>query len=257
MGHHPVSTARLITCQSIIQLDLNHTYAAPALIDAHHMHRIVMGGFKGWVPDGADAPRAQVGVLSTWSANLATQTLLLIVQSRVRPDWTAIPREALCAPVDIRTVDETISTGDRFTFRTVVSPTKTRADLKQNGKPVIKRLPHVLPAHVRTWFEDRLQPAGIPDTAPSGIPRIGADAERTTLAIRMLPPVSTDHHKGLKITRAEIRGTLTVTDPATFTKTITTGLGRARAYSCGLILTRPTQEQTEVQAGIPHLDTSA
>ncbi|MGW0469498.1 type I-E CRISPR-associated protein Cas6/Cse3/CasE [Streptomyces sp. NPDC003027] len=239
MGHHPVTTTRLITCHSIIQLDLQHAFTAPALTDAQHMHRIVMGGFKGWVPDGAPDARAQVGVLSTWSADLKTDTLLIVVQSRVRPDWTGIPRSALRHSVDVRNVDQSINTGDRFTFRTIVNPVRARPDTK-NPAGRSKRVPHVRPDHVRRWFEERLHPEGTTVTTNRGIERIGADADRDTLAIRILPPVESDHHKGLKINRAEIRGTLTVTNPATFNKTLATGLGRARAYSCGLILTRPT-----------------
>lgn len=238
MGHHPVTTTRLITCHSILQLDLRHTYTAPALTDAHHMHRIVMGGFKGWVPDGAPDARAQVGVLSTWSADLKTETLLIVVQSRVRPDWSGIPRSALRQPADVRNIDHPINTGDRFTFRTIVNPVRARPN-KENPGGRSKRIPHARPEHVRRWFEERLHTEGAP--APDrGIETIGADADRANLAIRMLPPVESDHHKGLKIARAEIRGTLTVTDPSTFTKTLTNGFGRARAYSCGLILTRPS-----------------
>ncbi|GAA1501071.1 hypothetical protein GCM10009760_63620 [Kitasatospora kazusensis] len=97
---------------------------------------------------------------------------------------------------------------------------------------------------LRGWSDPRERGAdhlvGDVRRGPTGARRIGADADSTTLSVRMLPPVTTDHHKGLKITRAELRGTLTVTDPGTFVATLTEGLGRGRAYSCGLLLTRPT-----------------
>ncbi|MFJ8134164.1 type I-E CRISPR-associated protein Cas6/Cse3/CasE [Streptomyces hydrogenans] len=241
-----MTTTRLITCHSILQLDLHHPYAAPALTDAHQMHRIVMSGFKGWVPDGQRDARAQLGVLSTWSADLKTNTLLIVVQSRVRPDWTTIPRTALRQAVDVRNIDHPIITGDPYTFRTVVNAVHTVRTPSTPGTPhektTSKRLPHVHPEHVRRWLEARLHPTNNPTPTPptNGIEHIGADADRTTLAIRMLPPVQSDHHKGLKINRAEIRGTLTVTHPTRFTTTLTNGLGKARAYSCGLILTKPT-----------------
>ncbi|MGW7422826.1 type I-E CRISPR-associated protein Cas6/Cse3/CasE [Streptomyces sp. NPDC054813] len=50
--------------------------------------------------------------------------------------------------------------------------------------------------------------------------------------------VSPVPHKGLRIARAEIKGTLTVTDPKAFVTALTHGIGHARAYSCGLILVR-------------------
>ncbi|SEE60818.1 CRISPR system Cascade subunit CasE [Streptomyces sp. TLI_105] len=244
MGHHPVTTSRLITCHSILQLDLNHPHAATALTDAHQMHRTVMAGFKNWVPDGERDARAQLGVLSTWSADLKTNTLLIVVQSRVRPDWSPLPRTALRQPADVRNIDLPITTGDRYTFRTVVNPVRAVRPTNTPGtthpRGPSKRLPHVRPDHVRRWFEARLHPTDTTQHQNHETGHIGADADRATLAIRMLPPVESDHHKGLKISRAEIRGTLTVTHPTNFTHTLTNGLGKARAYSCGLVLTRPT-----------------
>ncbi|MEU9332353.1 type I-E CRISPR-associated protein Cas6/Cse3/CasE [Streptomyces sp. NPDC048290] len=59
------------------------------------------------------------------------------------------------------------------------------------------------------------------------------------LAVRMLPVVSSPApHRGLRIARAEVKGTLTVTDPPVFVAALTQGIGHARAYSCGLILVR-------------------
>ncbi|NLU70594.1 type I-E CRISPR-associated protein Cas6/Cse3/CasE [Streptomyces sp. HNM0574] len=55
----------------------------------------------------------------------------------------------------------------------------------------------------------------------------------------MLPKVSSStSRKGLRIGRAEIKGTLTVTDPKTFVTALTRGIGHARAYSCGLLVVR-------------------
>ncbi|WP_317620882.1 type I-E CRISPR-associated protein Cas6/Cse3/CasE [Streptomyces sp. CBMA123] len=58
------------------------------------------------------------------------------------------------------------------------------------------------------------------------------------------------HHEGRvpassvqdQLMTAEIKGTLTVTDPHAFTGTIATGVGRARSYSAGLLLVRPTAD---------------
>lgn len=233
-------TARLITCHSIIQLDARHPYASRALLDAQAMHRNVMSGFRGWVEDGAPDARAQMGVLSTWSIDLKTDTLIVVVQSRITPDWSTIPHAALRVPVEVKAVDRPINLGDTYTVRAVVSASNTRRDLTQEHEVKLKRMPHIRPDHVRTWIQERLQPAGTPAAGRAGITRIGADADPSTLAIRMLPPLTASTHNGLKVVRSEIRATLTVTDPHTFVTTLNQGIGRARAYSCGLLLTRPT-----------------
>ncbi|MEU9594197.1 type I-E CRISPR-associated protein Cas6/Cse3/CasE [Streptomyces sp. NPDC048193] len=221
-------------------LDARHPLTAKSLIDAHDMHRTVMSGFLGWVDDGSRDARAQMGVLSTWTVDLRQARLNLVVQSSVPADWNNIPQGALAEPPETLTVDRTFRTGDRVDFRTVVNPVRNIPPAP--GSPMKKRgtrVAHTRPEHVRTWFSHRLQPSGEPAVAPNGVTRIGADADTERLALRMLPRVSSPApHKGLRIARAEIKGTLTVTDPRTFVAALTQGVGHARAYSCGLILVR-------------------
>lgn len=223
--------ARFVTCHSILQLDSTAPLGRLSIIDAQTMHKTVMTGFRNWVEDGADNAREQVGVLSTWSVDLKSKTLLLIVQSAVAPDWSAIPSSQLNAPVKTTTVDMTIRAGDLYEARTVVSARRIRLDRKTGD---VRRLPHTDPHHVREWFTERLQPN--PRT-----PHIGATTDPQKLAVRTLPPaIATTKHEGLKLPRHEIRGTLTVTDPNAFTNALTNGIGTGRAYSCGLILLRPS-----------------
>lgn len=137
-------------------------------------------------------------------------------------------------------VDRTFRAGDRVDFRTVVNPTSSRTPTV-SGDPDGRghRFAHKHPEHVKKWFGRRLQKPGEPPVADDGVARIGADADTGRLALRILPRVSSHQaHAGMRIARAEIRGVLTVTDPVAFVKALTQGVGRARAYSCGLILVR-------------------
>nr|WP_245694872.1 type I-E CRISPR-associated protein Cas6/Cse3/CasE [Streptomyces antibioticus] len=221
-------------------LDARHPYAAKALIDAQDMHRNVMSGFIGWVDDGSQDARSQMGVLSTWTLDLRQARLNLVVQSSVPADWTNVPRAALAEAPQTLTVERTFRPGDRVDFRTVVNPVRSvRPAAGSSPKQRGARVPHTRPEHVRDWFARRLQPLGQSSTAPDGVTRIGADTDTERLALRMLPRISsTTSHKGLRIARAEIKGTLTITDPKTFVTALAQGIGHARAYSCGLILVR-------------------
>jgi CRISPR system Cascade subunit CasE len=245
MGHHPVnstrpSTARFVATHSVLSLNARHPLVAKSLVDAQEMHRTVMSGFRGWVEDGDPQARAHMGVLSTWSVDLKSGALVLVVQSRVPGDWTRIPREAFTTAPHIITVDRTFKTGEVFGFRTVVNPTRS----KPSGRPASEkvrgtRTAHTTPEHVKRWFARRLQPVGEPANTEDGVARIGATADPATLGIRMLPTVSSAHRdKQVRIGRAEIRGSLIATDPATLVEVLSNGLGHARAYSCGLILAR-------------------
>ncbi|WP_307853923.1 type I-E CRISPR-associated protein Cas6/Cse3/CasE [Streptomyces tagetis] len=236
----PGDAARFVATQSLLTLDVRHPFAAKSLIDAQDMHRTVMSGFPGWVDDGSRDARSQMGVLSTWTVDLRQARLNLVVQSSVPADWSAVPRGAVAQAPEILTVDRTFRTGDRVDFRTVVNP--VRAIPPPPGSPPKTRgtrVPHTRPEHVKRWFSQRLQPSGEPPVAPNGVVRVGADADTERLALRMLPRVSSPApHKGLRIARAEIKGTFTVTDPKTFVAALTQGIGHARAYSCGLLLVR-------------------
>ncbi|WP_240678092.1 type I-E CRISPR-associated protein Cas6/Cse3/CasE [Streptomyces griseoviridis] len=232
--------ARFVAAQTLLTLDARHPFAGKSLIDAQDMHRTVMSGFPGWVDDGSQDPRAQMGILSTWTVDLRQARLNLVVQSSLPADWSGIPRAALAERPEPLTIDRTFRVGDRVAFRTVVNPVRSippppGSPRKARGT----RVPHTRPEHVKGWFARRLQPSGEPATAPDGVTRIGADTDTDRLAVRMLPRASSPApHKGLRIARAEIKGTLTVTDPKVFVAALTQGIGHARAYSCGLILVR-------------------
>ncbi|MFD7594448.1 type I-E CRISPR-associated protein Cas6/Cse3/CasE [Kitasatospora sp. NPDC059812] len=255
MGHHPVNTlrttepvpankaARFVATHTLITLDARHPYTAKSLIDAQDMHRTVMSGFRGWVDDGSRDARAQMKVLSSWTVDLSTARLSLVVQSAVPGDWSGLPRAALVEPPHSLVVDRTFRIGDRLDFRTVVNPVSSRPAGPPapggggGGRGV--RVPHTRPEHVKAWFARRLQPVGEPAVAPDGVVRLGIDSDIERLALRILPKVSSHGpHRGLLISRAEIRGTLSVTDPQALTAALTHGFGHARAYSCGLILVR-------------------
>ncbi|MFC8295346.1 type I-E CRISPR-associated protein Cas6/Cse3/CasE [Streptomyces sp. NPDC057242] len=240
MNSTRASTARFVATHSVLSLNARHPLVAKSLVDAQEMHRTVMSGFRGWVEDGDPQARAQMGILSTWSVDLKAGALVLVVQSKVPGDWTRIPREAFTTAPHIITVDRTFKAGEVFGFRTVVNPTHSR----QSGRPSSEktrgtRTAHTTPEHVKRWFARRFQADGEPATAEDGVARIGATTDPTTLGIRMLPTVSSAHRgKQVRIGRAEIRGSLTATNPETLVEILSNGLGHARAYSCGLILTR-------------------
>ncbi|MFB8140646.1 type I-E CRISPR-associated protein Cas6/Cse3/CasE [Streptomyces parvus] len=232
--------ARFVAAQTLLTLDARHPFAGKSLIDAQDMHRTVMSGFPGWLDDGSPDPRAQMGILSTWTVDLRQARLNLVVQSSLPADWSGIPRPALAEKPEPLTIDRTFHSGEQVAFRTVINP--VRSIPPPPGSPPKTRgtrVPHTQPQHVKRWFARRLQPLGEPSTAPDGVTRIGADTDTDRITVRMLPTLSSPApHKGLRIARAEIKGTLTITDPRAFVAALAQGIGHARAYSCGLILVR-------------------
>jgi CRISPR system Cascade subunit CasE len=230
-----------VTTHTLLTLDARHPFVAKSLLDAQDMHRTVMCGFRGWVEEGSGDARSQMGVLSTWTVDLRKAQLSLVVQSGVPGDWSPVPRAALVEKPHTLTIDRTFRIGEELAFRTVVNPVHSRPQPSSSPEKKVRgtRVAHNRPDHIKTWFARRLQPIGEPAIAPDGVTRIGAIADTDRLALRVLPNVSsTSAHKGLRIARAEIKGTLTITDPQAFVTALTRGVGHARAYSCGLILVR-------------------
>lgn len=235
----PAQTARFVTTHSLLTLDARHPFAAKSLIDAQDMHRTVMSGFQGWVEEGSRDARSQMSILSAWTLDLRQARLTLVVQASIPADWSRIPSAALVDKPNTLTIDRTFRTGEQLDFRTTVNPVRSRPPAPGSAGSRGVRVGHKRPEHVKGWFARRLQPVGEPAVAPDGVTRIGADADLDRLALRMLPKISSQApHRGLSIARAEIRGTLTITDPQAFVASLTRGIGHARAYSCGLLLVR-------------------
>ncbi|MFI1203482.1 type I-E CRISPR-associated protein Cas6/Cse3/CasE [Streptomyces sp. NPDC020883] len=226
-------TAQFIAQHALLDLDLNHPLITRSLLDPHEMHRTVMAAFRHWVPEGTPDARAQMGVLHTYATNLKTSTLTLIVQSRVPGDWTMLPRNAFTATPEISNIHVPVTEGERHRFRVVVNPARYTPGRQRTHNQPGNATPH----RALEWFTARLQQEGQPDY--NRWPRIGADADPSELNARTLSTL-TSHtsHAGMRVNRAEITGNLTVTDPPAYVRTLTQGLGRSRAYGCGLLLTQ-------------------
>lgn len=227
------ATARFVATHSVLTLDARHPYVAKSLIDAQDMHRTVMNGFKGWLDNGSPDARAQMGVLSTWAVDLKAAALVLVVQSKIAADWSHIPCSALRDDPHLITVDRTFRAGDTIGFRTVINPTYSKTQHGPNGEPLRgKRVAHTNPDGVRKWCARHFGNGHTPGTA-------GTNTAPDTLSVRLLPAVSSPApHARLKVARAEVRGSLTISNPAAFVTALGNGIGHARAYSCGLVLTR-------------------
>ncbi|MGW4380930.1 type I-E CRISPR-associated protein Cas6/Cse3/CasE [Kitasatospora sp. NPDC004531] len=214
-------------------LDLDHPYVAQVLLDSRNLSRAVMSGFTGW-GSGRSSMRSSLRVLSDWTADLDANLLRMIVQSRVAPDWTNIPSRAMVERPVVRIVSRRFVEGDVFAFRAVVQPVSCVSQQGGRGRRISRKGPEA----AREWFTKRLQGLGEPRRDSRGIVRIGAQASPEGLGVRSMPAATSTQGscRGLHIDRAEVSGTLEVTDPAAFVDALTHGVGHGRSYSCGLLL---------------------
>lgn len=196
----------------------------------HDMHRTVMRAYSEIV-SGMPA-RLHHKVL--WRLDAAKNGYTQYVQSHGEPDWGNLPAGLLVAPPEVRPLSPVlgaIAPGQKFSFRLLANATYSARI--ENGKDVRKRRAHATPAAQIQWLIRRGERDGFvipttrlgePDVTPSVVPTlIGQKKECGKITV---VPVRFDGH-------------LIITDAKAFADAMINGVGRAKAYGCGLISLAP------------------
>lgn len=202
------------------------------LADLQRVHRRVMEGFGH-----AEGPgRLAHGVLWRWDADPGRHPVLY-VQSATPPDWSRLAHGYLAEPVrinDLTALRPRLTAGRRFSFRLVASVTKSiPAPAAAEGRRARgKRVPIGDPEEQLHWLHRQGEQRGF------SIEKGGSG--RSDIRITTLPKGSGIRGEGsVNITPIRFEGRLAVTDPNAFWEGLTTGIGRAKAYGCGLLSLAP------------------
>ncbi|MFD9891734.1 type I-E CRISPR-associated protein Cas6/Cse3/CasE [Amycolatopsis sp. NPDC059027] len=193
--------------------------------NVHDMHRTLMSVYPD--PPATVEKRQAHGVL--WRLDGSRGGFVQYVQSHTEPDWAKLPAGHLTAPAEVRSlrpVLDAVTAGRRFAFRMVANPTKC-------GHETRKRIPLRLPAEQLAWLIRQGERHGfVIPAAGDG----GPDVAATPLAT-----ISGHKKETKKITVEPVRfdGHLVVTDTCAFTRALADGVGRAKAYGCGLLSLAP------------------
>lgn len=206
-------------------------HANQALRDINHMHQIVTA--LTCPPEFGPASRAAAGLLYRIEHTNAGPHLL--IQSATQPDTTTLPPGfAHAGTRDLTPLLHHLHTGMTIRYRITVNATITRPAQPDhtlpptpNGKPRRPRGTRTpLTGHqALTWWHTTAAQHGLePDTT----------ATTNTTKLRGRKPTTT-----ITITATTIEGTAHITNPETLRTAIHTGIGRARAYGCGLLSLAP------------------
>lgn len=219
----------------LTKLTVNHR--SPAFLrdiaDVHDMHRTVMSGYPDSPPIATY--RHAHGVL--WRVDtLPGGQVIQYVQSHTLPDWTRLPEGMLLRPAEVRPLQpvlDAIKPGRTFSFRLMANPTRCiRAD---DGTDRGKRVPLRQAAQHVEWLIRKGEQHGfVIPTSRQGTPDVTARQAPTLVGKRR------ERH-GITIEPVRYDGHLIVTDPAAFTAALLTGIGRAKAYGCGLLSLAPAR----------------
>jgi CRISPR system Cascade subunit CasE len=162
--------------------------------------------------------------------------LVQYVQSQTAPDWERLPDGLLLRPAEVRSLQpvlDAIAPGRKFAFRLMANPTR---DVRvEDGKQIRKRVPLQQPAQQLEWLIGKGEQHGFvipssrqgsPDVVANPAPRlVGKKGEARRVTV---DPVRFDGH-------------LVVIDSVAFTAAVINGIGRAKAYGCGLLTLAPAR----------------
>jgi CRISPR system Cascade subunit CasE len=195
------------------------------------MHAAVLSSFPGALGDRTDRR-----VL--WRLDPVPGAMHLYVVSPEQPDFTHLIEQAGWPTLQTwqtREYDpflDRLAAGQSWAFRLTANPTRARAAV--DGKRS-QRFGHVTVSQQQHWLVERCATAGI-DVRPS------SDMGEATDGVVVRERGTTRFRRGegqVTLTIASFEGVLTVTDPGALRTTLTSGLGPAKAYGCGLLTLAP------------------
>lgn len=205
------------------------------LASAQSLHAIVMGSH----PLGTSSNGARV----LWRLDRpASHELELFVVSPTRPDFTGLVEQAGWPTLlgwdttEYEPFLDRLARGQRWRFRLTANPVRSRAAERGRGKVS----PHRTVQYQVEWLESRCTGWGftIPDSR-SGAPAVSASNRHTDQFIRTAEGDSGPQRTRVSITRCDFTGVLEIGDAELLRRCLVHGMGRAKAYGCGLMTLAP------------------
>ncbi|MCA0437747.1 MAG: type I-E CRISPR-associated protein Cas6/Cse3/CasE [Austwickia sp.] len=207
------------------QINTTRRGARFLLASQQRMHAAVLAGF----PSGDDRGR------TLWRVDQGSPRTDLFIVSPDRPDLTHLveqagwPTTATWDTADYQPLLDRLEQGQRWAFRLTANPVRSLpAGPGQRGQ--VKA--HVSVAQQQDWLMRRAERCGftIPD-GPHGGPQVVVKERRTARFQRS----HAERGREVTVVMATYDGVLEVTDPAALRAVLTGGVGRAKAYGCGLL----------------------
>jgi CRISPR system Cascade subunit CasE len=192
------------------------------LAQPYELHRTIMSAFPRTLP-------ADERVLFRLDQHARTGQITLLVQSRNRPDWTALPAADYLAALDpfdpaenlaVKSFDVRLTTGHRFQFRLLGNPT-----VKRNGK----RLGLYREEEQFRWLRRKAGLGGF---------RLLQVLIGQARALEGLVPREDRKHR-LRLLTVRFDGILEVSDPDRLESSLFQGIGSAKGFGCGLLSLAP------------------
>jgi len=210
-----------------LQINPARRDARKILASPHAMHAAVRSGFAR--PEDYERD----GTRTLWRIDTpATATVHLYIVSPGKPDLTHLVEQAgwptteTWATRDYDGLLNSLELGQRWTFRLTANP--THSGRKTPDSKDTQRFAYLREEDQASWLTDRACRHGFTVSAQSdGNPNLRLHQRLTQTFKRARETVT--------LTTATYDGVLELTDATEFRRTLTNGIGHARAYGCGLL----------------------
>lgn len=215
------------------------------LLDGHTLHCDLMR----LVPDGlGDQPRREAGLL--YRMEEAHCGLRVLAQLTAEPRVQALPNDwaRSAEQRELTPLLDRLQPGSHVRYRIAANPTKRHG----NSAPAAKRgkLATLHGADAENWWHRKALDAGLEPTqiAATSLPDVLGRPNHRRLT--QAEPPNPNQQQRVYDTRTEsarhgmtrFDGIATVHDPDRLRAAVTTGIGRARTYGCGLLSLAPLGE---------------
>lgn len=204
------------------------------------MHAAVMTSFAEAPAPGDNGPR----VLWRLDRNSNADIHLCIV-SPMRPDLTHLveqagwPTTGRWETFDYVPFLKRLAKGDTWSFRLTANP--VHSIRRRTGEPT-KVTAHLGPAHQQSWLLKQQERAGFKVAEKPSHKQHVPDRDTHDLLIhgrRQFRFAKQGNGGQVTLVAVTFDGRLEITEPDAFRATLTQGLGRAKAYGCGLMTLAP------------------
>lgn len=196
------------------------------ITNAQAMHAAVLACFP---PDVADIGRV------LWRLDEEHPRYTLYVVSPAKPDlrpldeqagWSLEPGQSL----DYASLLARVEAGSRWRFRLRANPVRSLAS-SDGGRGRIA--PHVTPAQQIDWLLHRTEKNGFDIVNLDGRPAVEVTARDDRHFVKN--DYAAGRRRGVTLREAQFDGILECTDQSLLRRALTQGIGRGKAYGCGLM----------------------
>ena len=236
---------------SKVTLNLRRHRTAFLLADLYAQHRFVMAAF----PDGLlteagqkaeegvqrEGAQQKAGVLyrtEIGGTDERLQTAFLLVQSELEPDWERVAElhpDLICASL-AKELRLTFAEGEGYRFRLRASPTICYTNRDEDGVRHPRRSGLFTELEQKAWLDRIAQRSGFEIDADRLLVTPLDRREGEKMGNKAGDKAGREREREhIRCFQVDFDGVLTVTEASTFTEAFRKGIGRGKAWGCGLL----------------------